>query len=136
MNKFLINLKSHYLAYIITFFIGGIIGTTITLLMYFLKNRILYDAINGATISMGVLIGFGILMWVGDNGLFDGLSYGAKQIFTSAFSKKANKMNDYATYVQNKNLRRKAKANIYWSLVASGIVFAIVLIVLEIIYHS
>lgn len=130
MKRLFEDIKKHLLAYIIWLLAGLIIGITVTLIYYFVNDRTLYGALNGATVASGILIGFGILIWVGGEGAFDGIAYGFGQAFKSWFAKKANEMNDYASYVNKQKEKRKHNANTYWSLILAGLIFVIVMLIL------
>lgn len=136
MSKIRDNLRSHLIAYIVTAIIAAIIGTTIVLLFYFLNSKILRDLSNGFTIAFASLVGLGGLMWLANLGAFDTLSYGFMQLFTSAFAKKANKYNDYAGWSHHKKMSRSTSAHLHFSFILVGLLFAIGIIVVEIIIHS
>lgn len=136
MGKIKDNFLKGLKAYLITGIIASVLGVVIFCLFYFLKNRTLFDAINASTLTFVILISIGGLMAVGHYGMFDGIAYGFRQLFTSAFSKKANKLNDFPGYVQQKRIVREHSPIIGLSFVAVSLVFLIVLIILEIIYHQ
>ena len=135
MGKVRENFIRYWLTYLISFIIGLILGSVIFLLWFYLKSRTLYDAVNGSTLSFVVLLAFGLLALVGNFGMFDGIVYGFKQMFTGMFSKTPNKYTDYPGYVQEKRAKRSGGAKVYLSLIASSLVWGIVLLILEIIYH-
>ena len=133
MSKFKDNFRSHLKAYIITGVIALIIGVVIFLLFYFLREKSLKDAMDGCTIAFVSLFGCGALMWLANLGTFDLIAYGFKQLFTSAFAKKANKYNDYGGYLQDKRVSRSTSANLHYSFIFVSFLFGIALAILAII---
>lgn len=75
-------------------------------------------------------------MWAGSQGTFDFVAYGFRQLGTSMFSKNANKYHDYPEYLSSKKTERENSPYIYLPFIVVSFLYAIALIVLEIIYHS
>lgn len=93
----------------------------------------MYSAINGSSISAVILLGLGGLMFVANEGFFDIFSYGFKQVGSSLFGKKPNENNDFAGYKEQGKIKRESKPKIFISILISGIVFLVTMIVLRVI---
>ena len=135
MSKFSENFKKNLTTYIVTTIIAFLVGVAVFLLYFFLTYKDLYSAVNASFITSAVLLGGGLLIWVSEQGTFDSLVYGFKQMFTFTFNKKANKLNDYGAYKQEKNAKRADAPKIFLCFIAASLIFIIALIVLEIAYH-
>ncbi len=135
MGKFKENFKKNIKAYIITAIVAFVIGAIIFILYFFLTYKDLHSALNGVSIAGIALVGIGGLMWVAGEGTFDSMSYGFKQMFTSAFNKKANKYNDFYAYKEDKRIKRETAPKVFLSFFAAASLFILAIIVLEILYH-
>lgn len=93
----------------------------------------MYSAVDAVSCSAIILLGIGGLMYVANEGFFDIFSYGFKQMFSSMFAKKANENNDFAAYKDGLTAQREMKAKIYLSVLASGAIFLIAMIVVRIV---
>lgn len=125
--------NNSFITYLISLIISLIIGCIIFCLYFFLRNKSLYDAINATSLAGVLLVCLGGLMFVSNEGFFDFVSYGFKQIGSSIFSKKANENNDFANYKQENTVKRKSKPKIFVCFLISGVVFLVAMIVLRII---
>ncbi len=136
MSKFSENFKKYKISYIVAFVIATLVGVGIFSAFFFSKSLTLLNALNASTIAGVLLLAAGGLMWVETFGTFDMMAYGFKQMFTSFFSRKANKYNDLYSYKQDKNLKRESSAKLYLSVLASSLLFLIALFVMYIVYRT
>ena len=136
MKKLFANIVKYFKVYLIVFLISVAIGLGIFLTFYFVQNQTLVGAINGTGVSFISLFGIATLIWIGNHGAFDSMSYGFKQMFTSMFNKSANKYNDFATYKEETNEKRKQSPKFYFVMLFVSILFLIAFGVLEIVKFS
>ena len=136
MNKFTMNFRKFLKIYLISFGISLFIGLTIFFIFFFVNSQSIVAALNGATVAFVVLLAAGALAFVARNGMFDSLSYGFSQLFTSMFSKKANKYNDFNAYKDEKAQKRTSSPNIYLAVLLASLIFGIATLVLFIIIKS
>lgn len=135
MGKLIFHIRKYLKVYVITAIVSIAIGVTIFLLFYLLKGKTIISAIDGTSVAGAVLLGVGLLCWMGRLGAFDTLSYGFKQMFTSMFAKEANKYNDMAEYKQEKNAQRAASSYYFVVMMIVSLLFFIAFAILE-IYKS
>lgn len=128
-ENFIKNLRT----YIITLTISLFVGIVIFLVYFLVNDATMYAAINASSLSAVILLSLGGLMWVSSEGFFDIFSYGFRQLFGAMFSKKANQDNDYSAYMEDKRIKRKAQPKIFLSVLVSGLILLIVMIVLRIV---
>ena len=124
-----INWKVH----IITSIIFMIIGVGIFLAFY-LTNKTLYGALNGTAFSGIILLSFGGLSWVAREGFFDFASYGFKQMGSMIFGRKPNAYNDYPSYRDYQNEKRKTSPHFYVSILIIGVLFIIAYLILRLFF--
>ena len=136
MNNLTMNLRKFLKIYLISFGISLFIGLTIFFIFFFVNSQSIIAALNGATVAFVVLLAAGALAFVARNGMFDSLSYGFSQLFTSMFSKKANKYNDFNAYKDEKNQKRTSSPSIYLAVLLASLIFGIATLVLFIIIKS
>ena len=94
------------------------------------------DAVNGSTLTTIVLFSATILSILARLGAFDTFAYGFLQLGHAMFSKNPRKYNSMSDYKQAKYDARKEKRNYYIPMLIVTGLFAIAVIVLEIIYHT
>lgn len=135
MSKFSENYKKYRKSYIVTFFVSLILGVGIFCLYFFLNGYFVLSALNGVSIAAVSIVGMAGLVWVHSQGAFDTFAYGFKQMFSSFFSKNANKYNDMYSYKQIKAEKREHSPRIYFAMLFAAIVFVLAIIALEIVYH-
>ena len=136
MSKFTDSFRKFRPVYIWTFIIFFLIGAAIFLVYYLVTGcEYLLNALNGVTIAFVALLAAAGFSWLADQGTFDMVSYGFKQVFASAFSKKANKYNDLASYKQEKEAKRESGPRGYFAVLFASIPYALAVIVLEILYN-
>ena len=139
MIRLFSHIRKFLKTYIITALVSAVIGVTIFLLYYYLKGQTLLSAIDGTSMAGIILLGVGLLCLVARLGAFDTMSYGFRQMFSSMFSKDANRYNDMVEYKQDKNAKRQRSSYYYVVMMIISVLFFIAFIVLEIykvqVYH-
>ena len=133
MNKFVLNVKKFWKVYLAALIISIIVGVVIFVIFFFVNNQTIIAAVNGTTIAFVVLFACGILAFVARSGMFDSLSYGFNQMFSSMFAKKANKYNDFNAYKEDKITKRSSSPSVYIVIILASLLFAIAMLVLYII---
>lgn len=126
------NFKKFFVTYLITFIVSLIIGVVIFLVYYFLNNATLYSAINGFSLSAVIMLSIGGLMWVANEGFFDVFSYGAKQLVSFMFSKKANENNDFPNYREQNRTKRESKPKMFLPIILSGFILFVLMAILRV----
>ena len=121
---------------VITGLIAVAIGAGIFLLYYYIRGAKLINAVNGFALTTIVLFSSATFMVLARFGAFDTFSYGFKQLFSSMFGKDANRYNNMADYKQEKYDERKSKQKLFIAVYVVTALFAVGLIIFEIIYHS
>ena len=87
---------------------------------------------NACAIPGFVMFGIGILIWVADEGLFNGISYGLKTVGRSLSARKGEKIKDEEFYEYN--ARQRAKNHEFKHLLIIGGVFVVLSIVFAFLY--
>lgn len=128
-----IELRKNLRSYIFAVILSTVIGITIFLIYFVLNKFTMYAAINGTSLSAVILLGIGGLMFVGSEGFFDVFAYGFKQLGTAMFGKKANEQNSFPDYKEQKRTIRENKPKFFISILFSGLIFLIAMIVVRII---
>lgn len=129
MDKKKINIKPYIIAGVISL----IIGAVIFVLFFFLKDKSLRVAIDGASYAGIILIAISLLILITRFGFFDIFSYGFKQLGASMFNKNATKYNDYPGYKQEMNNTRIKKSKYYISILLIGLLFIVAAIIMLLI---
>ena len=124
--------KINWKVHIITSIIFIIIGTGI-FLAFFLPNKTMFGALNGTAFSGVILLGFGGLSFVGKQGFFDFASYGFKQFGNMIFGRVPNAYNDYPSYKEFKDEKRKKESHFYVSVLIIGALFMIAYLILKLV---
>ena len=125
--------KINWKVHIITSIISMIIGVGIFLAFY-LTNKTLYGALNGTAFSGIILLSFGGLSWVAREGFFDFASYGFQQMGSMIFGRKPNAYNDYPSYRDYQNEKRKTQPHFYVSILIIGVLFIIAYVILRLFF--
>ena len=125
--------KINWKVHIITAIIFAIIGVGIFLAFY-LPKKTLYAALNGTAFSGIILLCFGGLSWVAREGFFDFASYGFKQLGSMIFGRKPNAYNDYPSYRDYQNEKRKNQSHFYVSILIIGSLFILAYIILRLFF--
>ena len=121
-----INWKAHIIATIIYLIISvGIF------LAFYLTNKSLYGALNGTAFAGVIMLSFGGLAFVSKEGFFDFASYGFRQLGTMIFGRVPNTYNDYPSYKDFKESKRKKQPNFYVSALIIGALFLIAYLILK-----
>ena len=136
MKKIIEDIKKNFKIYAITFLISSLIGIGIFLTFYFVEEQSFSGSLNGTSVAFASLFGISILLWIGRMGAFDTMSYGFKQMFASMFAKDANKYNDFMSYKDEKNTKRKASTKYYFVMMLVSFIFLITFIILEIVKYN
>ena len=132
MGKFVYHVRKHLKVYSITAIISLIVGVTVFLLFYYLRNQTLIAAIDGTSMAGVILLSAGAFCLLARLGAFDTLNYGFKQMFASMFAKEANKYNDMSSYKEEKNKSRKSGSYYYVIMMIVSLLFFIAFAILEI----
>lgn len=121
---------------LIVFFVSLITGGGIFCLFFFLGERTLLTAVNGATLGSVVVLLIGLLLLMSYLGAFDTFAFGFKQLGSMMFSKDPRKEGTYQEYRENKIEKRKSSSYYPVVIIIAGLLLSISIIVLEIIYHT
>ena len=127
------NKKRNIKPYIVAGVISLVIGAVIFLLFFFLKDRSLRVAIDGASYAGIILITISLFILITRLGFFDIFSYGFKQLGASMFNKNASKYNDYPGYRQQINAVRVKRSKYYISILLVGLLYVIAAIIMILI---
>ena len=127
------NFKKFFKSYLIATCVSLTFGVAIFLICFFVTDQSLSAAVNGLTYATIILLCFGGLMFVANEGFFDMIAYGFKQVGSSMFGKKGNENNDFIGYKEQARTKREAKPKIYLSVLVAGCVFLIAMIVIRIV---
>ena len=87
---------------------------------------------NAFAIPGFVIFGIGILLWVTNEGLFNGISYGLKTVGRSFTARKGEKIKDEEFYEYN--ARQKSKCHTFQHLLIVGGAFILVSVVFAFLY--
>ena len=136
MARISTQIKKYWLINLVTFLVSLAVGAGIFCAMFFTRNRTLIAALDGTTIGSAVLILIGLLMWVNYMGMFDLAVFGTKQLFTMMFSKNPRKQGYYHDYRDQKHQERLDSSMNFIFVILAGIVMAIVVLILFILYNS
>ena len=128
--------KELIIANIVAAVITFVIGAIIFVIYFFVMGHRFIDAVNGSALTTILLFSATILSILARLGAFDTFAYGFLQLGHVMFSKNPRKYNSMADYKQAKYDARKEKRNYYIPMLIVTGLFAIALIVLEIIYHT
>ena len=135
MKKAIEQIKKHWLANLITFIISFLVGVAIFLVYFLTRNsRTITEACNASAVSTAVLLLGGLLAWMAHLGVFDIFSFGFKQLGSMFFAKNPIRDGNYADYQAEKREKRSNSSYGFVAVIASGVLFAISLIVLDILY--
>ena len=128
--------KETIIAHIITAVVTFVVGSIIFIIYFFVMGHRFIDAVNGSALTTIVLFASTILSILARLGAFDTFAYGFIQMGHAIFSKNPRKFNSMADYKQAKYEARKEKRNTYIPMLIVTGLFALALLVLEIIYHT
>ena len=128
-----IEFKKNFKSYLFAFILSKVIGVTIFLIYFILNKFTMYASINGTSLAAIVLISISGLMFVSYEGFFDIFSFGFKQLGSSMFGKKGNETKDFAGYKEQKRVSREESPKFFLSILASGLIFLVAMVVLRII---
>lgn len=135
MKRAIEQIKKHWLSNLITMLISLLVGAAIFLLYYLTRSsRTLTEACNAAAISTAAVLLCGLLAWMAHLGVFDIFSFGFKQLRSMLFAKNPIRDGTYVDYQNEKREKRSNSSYGFVAVVAAGLLLAIVLIVLDIVY--
>ena len=136
MKKAFEQSKIHWKTNLITLIVSLLFGGGLFCLVFFLRNRTIVDAVDGAAIASVVVLFIGLLMFVAHLGAFDTFAFGFKQLGSMLFAKDARKDGKYYEYKEAKKEKRNDSSYNFLVVILVGLLLSISIIVLEIIYHS
>ena len=137
MKRAFEQVRKYWIANLITLVVSLMIFAGIFCAIFFtrpVKNII--AAIDGSTIGTISILSLGLLMWLSHLGAFDLFAFGFKQMGSMMFAKDARRDGHYADYRENKMTKRSNSAYIFVSVIIAGLLCAISVAVLYIIYES
>lgn len=135
MKRALEQIRKHWLENLITFLISILVGVTIFLIYFFLRNRTFLSAVDGMTIGgLSVLLS-GLLAWMAHLGMFDMFSFGFIQLGHVLFSKNPRKGGDFVDYKANKGEKRNNSGYNFVAIIVAGLALCIAFIILRVIYN-
>lgn len=127
--------KKYWLVNLITFIISLAVGATIFCLFFFLRDRTLIAAVDGAAVGAVSVLFLGLLFWMHHLGAFDTFVFGFKQLGSMLFAKDARRDGTYAEYRDKKTEIRTNSSYNFIAIIFAGLVLSIALVVLDIIYN-
>ena len=136
MKKAFEQIKIHWKTNLITLIVSLLFGGGLFCLVFFLRNRTIVDAVDGAAVASVVVLFIGLLMFVAHLGAFDTFAFGFKQLGSMLFAKDARKDGKYYEYKEAKKEKRNDSSYNFLVVILVGLLLSISIIVLEIIYHS
>lgn len=136
MKKAFLQIKKHWKINLIVFIVSLLVGFGIFSLIFFLRNKTIVAAVDGAAIGSTVVLFFGLLMLVAHLGAFDTFAFGFKQLGSMLFAKDARRDGTYQEYKKNKAVKREDLSYSFLIVILTGLLLSISIIVLEIIYHA
>lgn len=137
MKRAFLQVKKYWLANLITLIVSLAIFAGIFCAIFFTRPvKNIVAAIDGATIGSVSLLALGLLMLLSHLGTFDIFAFGFKQMGSMLFARDARRDGHFADYRENKTTKRTNSAYIFVSVIFAGILTAISVAVLYIIYQS
>ena len=135
MKRALEQIRKHWLENLITFLISILVGVTIFLIYFFLRNRTFLSAVDGMTIGGLFVLLSGLLAWMAHLGMFDMFSFGFIQLGHVLFSKNPRKGGDFVDYKANKCEKRNNSGYNFVAIIVAGLALCIAFIILRVIYN-
>ena len=137
MKRAFIQIRKHWLANLITLIVSLVIFAGIFCAVFFTRPVLnIIAAMDGSAVGTVSILSIGILMWLAHLGTFDLFSFGFKQMGSMLFAKNAKRDGYYYDYREEKMTKRSNSAYVFVSVIAAGLLCAISLLVLSIIYNS
>ena len=137
MKRAFSQVKKYWLANLITLVVSlGIFAGIFCAIFFTRPVKNIVAAIDGATIGSVSLLALGLLMLLSHLGTFDIFAFGFKQMGSMLFARDARRDGHFADYRENKTTKRTNSAYIFVSVIFAGILTAISVAVLYIIYQS
>ena len=135
MKRALEQIRKHWLENLITFLISILVGVTIFLIYFFLRNRTFLSAVDGMTIGGLFVLLSGLLAWMAHLGMFDMFSFGFIQLGHVLFSKNPRKGGDFVDYKANNGEKRNNSGYNFVAIIVAGLALCIAFIILRVIYN-
>ena len=136
MKNAINQIKKYWLINLVSFIVSIFLGVGIFCLVFFLRNRSMIDAIDGAALGSVSVLFIGLIMWVNHLGAFDMFAFGFKQFGSMLFAKDARRDGSFHEYKEDKMEKRNQSSYNFVAIVAAGLLLSIAVLVLEIIYNS
>lgn len=136
MKALINNIRRYFKVYLVTFIVSIVIGMAIFFAYYFTMATKYVAALNGTGVASLALGGVALLAWIGKMGAYDSMSYGFKQMFSSMFGKDPNKYRDFASYKEEKYIKRKSSSKYYFVILFAAFLFLLTFIILEIVKQA
>ena len=134
MKKAFEQIRKHWLSNLITFLVSLMVGAGIFLAIFFTRNHHLKDAADGLSVAAIIVLFSGLLCWVAFLGVFDAFAFGTKQIISTVFARDPRRDGTFTDYKIRKSEARAASSYYYISIIAAGLILAIAMTVVLIIY--
>ena len=135
MKHALLQVKKHWLSNLITFLVSLVIGMGILFLYYLTRtSRTLTEICNATAIATAAILLCGLLAWMAHFGVFDIFAFGFKQLGSMLFAKNPIRDGNFVDYKQEKAEKRSDSSYGFVAVVAAGLIFAIALVILDIVY--
>ena len=128
--------KKYWLVNLITFIISLAVGAIIFCLFFFLRDRTLIAAVDGAAVGAVSVLFLGLLFWMHHLGAFDTFVFGFKQLGSMLFAKDARRDGTYAEYRDKKTEIRNNSSYNFIAVIFAGLLLSVALLVLDIIYNA
>ena len=132
MKRAFEQIKKYWLANLITFVICLLIGGGIFCLFFFLRNQTIVDAVDGAAVATVSILFLGLLFLMAHLGAFDTFAFGFKQLGSMLFAKDARRNELSISFLKKRN----NSSYLFVSVIFAGLILAVALLVLEIIYSA
>jgi len=136
MKKLFTQVIKYWRTNVITFLISLVVGAGVFCAVFFSRNRDLLAATDGLSVAGIVVLFLGLLVWMGNLGVFDIFSFGFKQIVSTLFTKDPRRDGTFYEYKAEKREKRDASSNNFVSIIAAGVTILIAMVVVLIIYKA
>jgi len=137
MKRAFSQIRKYWLANLIAFIVSLLVFAGIFCAVFFTREvRNIIAAIDGSAVGTVVVLSLGLLMWLAHLGTFDLFAFGFKQMGSMLFAKDPKKEGYYHDYREDRMAKRSNSAYVFVSIIAAGLLCAISILVLQIIYNS
>lgn len=135
MKKAFEQIKKHWLENLITLIISLLVGLTIFLVYFLLRNRTFISAVDGMTVGALFVLLSGLLSWMAHLGMFDMVSFGFIQLGHVLFSKNPRKGGEFVDYKEKKAEKRTNSGYTFVAIIVAGLALCIAFVILRILYN-